>query len=216
MDQITLSAEKRSILGGKVRFLRRQGITPANIFGRNIDSTAVQIDTITLNQVLAKAGTTSIISLGIEGEKSPKSVVVKSIQRHPLTRDLIHVDLYEVKMAEKIKLEVPLELVGESPAVKDLEGILIQNLSTVDIECLPADMPHSIEVNLAILDQIDQALHVSDLTIDENITILTDPEKVIVVITGSRIAAADEEEAAEAEAKADVEIVGKTAEEAAE
>ncbi len=205
MSEIKLAADKRETLGKKVRFLRRDGITPANIFGRGIKSTAVQIETVSLKQTLRSAGTTSIINLKIKGEKSPQPVIVRSIQRHPLTGDLLHVDLYAVSMSEKIKVEVPLELIGESPAVRELDGILIQNMSSVEVECLPANMPRSIEVDMAKITELDQSLHVSDLTISEDVTILTDPEKVIVVVTGRRVAEIEEEVSEE---EAEVGVVG--------
>lgn len=205
MSEITLSANKRNVLGKKVRFLRREGITPANIYGHGIESSAVQIDTASLKNTLSTAGTTSIINLKIKGDKNSKSVIIRDIQRHPLTGDLLHVDLYQVKMAEKIKLEVPLELAGESPAVRELDGIMIQNMSSVEVECLPANMPRSIEVDLATITEIDQSFHVSDLPISEDVTILTDPEKVILVVTGRRAMEIEEEVP---EAEAEVEVVG--------
>ena len=213
MDQIELSATTRNVLGKKVRFLRREGITPANLYGHNLKSSALQIDTVDIKHTLSKAGKSSLVALKVDDAKKPKMVVVREIQREPLTGDLLHVDLYQVKMAEKIKLEVPLLFTGEAPAVKDRGGILVQNLTSIEVECLPANMPHNIEVDLSVLEEIDQAVHVSDLSVPEAVTILTDPEQAIVQIARSKVeveiaeevAAAEEEAEAEAEAEAAVE-----------
>ena len=200
MDQIELSAQAREILGKKVRFLRRQGMTPANVYGHNVKSTALQIDSSHLKHTLAKAGKSSLIALKVGTAKRPKMVIVREVQRHPLTGDLLHVDLYEVKMEEKIKVAVPLLLVGEASAVKDRGGILVQNMDVLEVECLPADMPHSIEVDLSGLTEIDQAVHVKDLHVDPGVSIRSDPEQMIVQIARSRVEVEVAEEAAAAEA----------------
>jgi len=205
MDKIELSAAKRAVLGKKVRALRWQGITPANIYGHGIDSTAVEIRTPELKNTIAKAGKTGLISLNIEGEKSPRMVIIKGIQRHPLTQDLVHADLYQVRMKEKMKAEVPLAFIGEAPAVKDLDGILLQSLSAIEVECLPADIPHSIEIDLSVLDDFDQSIHVGDLKIPAGVSLLTDQDKAVVAITRRRIAEVVEEvaEAEEEEVEAE-------------
>lgn len=202
MDKIELTATTRDILGKKVRFLRRRGITPANLYGHQLKSTALQVETHDLKHALARAGMSSLISLKIDGAKRSKMVIVRDVQREPLSGDLLHVDLYQVKMEEKIKLEVPLAFFGEAPAIRDRGGILVQNLDSVDIECLPANMPHSIEVDISVLAEIDQAVHVKDLRVPEGVTVLSDPEQAVVQIARSRVEAEIAEEAAVAEAVA--------------
>jgi large subunit ribosomal protein L25 len=207
MERIELSAATRNILGKKVRFLRRQGLTPANLYGHNVKSTALQIDTIQLKNTLARAGKSSLVSLKVDSAKRPKMVIIRDVQREPLTGSLVHVDLYQVKMEEKLKLEVPLMFVGEAPAIKDKGGILVQNMNSVEVECLPANMPHSIEVDLSVLMELDQAVHVKDLSVDEGVTILNDPEQPIVQIARSRVEAEIAEELVAAEAVAEEEEV---------
>jgi large subunit ribosomal protein L25 len=198
MDRIELRAATRDTLGKKTRFLRREGVTPANLYGHNLKSTALQIETPSLKHTIAEAGTSSLIALKIDGEKSPRMVLIRGFQRDPLRGELLHADFYQVKMAEKIKVEVPLSLVGEAPAVTELDGIMLQDLNSVEVECLPADIPHDIEVDLSPLVSIDQALHVSDLTVGKGVTILTDQDKAIVVVTGRRV---EVEEVPEVEAE---------------
>ena len=193
MNQIELLASNRDILGKKVRFLRRQGLTPANMYGHNIKSTALQIETSQLKHAVAQAGKSSLIALKVDGAKSPQMVIVRDIQREPLSGQLIHVDLYQVKMEENIKVEVPLSFVGEAPAIKERGGILIQNMNSLEIECLPANMPHNIELDLSGLTELDQALHVKDIPVAGTITVLTDPETAVVQIARSRAEVAEEE-----------------------
>ena len=214
MDQVELLAASRDILGKKVRFLRRQGITPTNLYGHNIKSTALQIETSLLKRALAQAGKSSLIALKVDGAKRPKMVIIRNIQRDPRSSELLHVDLYQVKMAEKLRLEVPLLFVGEAPAIKEQGGILVQSLNSLEVECLPSDMPHNIEVDLSGLAEIDQALQVKDLPVDDNVTILTDPEKMVVQIARSRVEVVEEVPVAKAEVEEGEEEVAKAPEEA--
>ena len=218
MEQIELSAATRDILGKKVRFLRRQGLTPANLYGRNVKSTALQVDTTQLKHTLAKAGKSSLVALKVDSAKRPKMVIIRDIQREPLTGGLLHVDLYQVKMEERIKIEVSLLFVGEAPAIRDRGGILVQNMTSVEVECLPANMPHNIEVDLSVLTELDQAVHVKDLSVDEGVTILTDPEQSIIQIARSKVEVeiAAELMAAEAEAEEEMEEAAETTEVASE
>jgi len=118
MDKIELKVAKRDILGKKVKHLRRQGITPVHLFGHGIDSLALQCDTGELERVLGQAGQTRLIDLKLAKEKKPRTAVVREFDRDWRKRQLLHVDFYQVKMEEKIKLEVPVVLIGEAPALK--------------------------------------------------------------------------------------------------
>lgn len=212
MDQIELLASRRDILGKKVRFLRRQDLTPANMYGHNIESTALQIETSQLKHAVSKAGKSSLIALKIDGATSPKMVIVKDIQKEPLSGELLHVDLYQVRMEENIKIEVPLSILGEAPAIKEHGGILIQNLNSLEIECLPANMPHSVEIDISELSELDQALHVKDIPVPDTITVLTDPDAAVVQIVRSRAEVAAGEEAVEETRAAAPESTEETAE----
>ena len=125
MDEIALEVTSREILGKKVRFLRRQGVTPVHLFGHGIESMSLQCDTATLRHALAEAGRTRLISLKIASEKEPRNVVVREVQTEPRTGESLHVDFYQVKMTEQVRVEVPIVLVGESPALKFKENMLV-------------------------------------------------------------------------------------------
>jgi len=209
MDNIELVAHKRDLLGKKVRFLRRKGITPVSLYGHGVESSALQIETPALKKALAQAGKTSIIYLKVGSAKRQHIAIVRGIQRDPVKGELLHVDFYQVRMDQKLKIEVPLVLMGKAPAVKELGGILVQEMNSVEVECLPANMCHSIELDISNLVNLDQALHVKDLKVGEGITIVTGPEKVVAKIARLRIEVVEAVAAPAAEAEVEVEEKGK-------
>jgi len=200
MDQIELEVTNREILGKKVRFLRRQGVTPVHVFGHGIESMALQCDTAKLQRVLAEAGKTRLINLKLDNEKRPRTVVVREVQLEPRTGESLHVDFYQVRMAERVKVEVPIVLVGEAPALKSKESMLTQGLNTLSVECLPADIPASVEVDLTSLTELDQLVRVEDIELDKEITVLNDPELPVVRISLRHVEKVEEPVVAEEEA----------------
>jgi len=213
MDKIELKVADREILGKKVKHLRRQGITPVHVFGHGIDSLALQCDTRELERVLGQAGLTRLINLKLAKEKKPRTVVVREFDRDWRRGELVHVDFYQVKMEEKIRLEIPVVLLGEAPALKVKTNMLDHELGTLTVECLPAKIPDSIEVDISSLAELDQAIRVKDITLDKDITVLNNPDLVVAKISLRPVEKVEEkvvEEVVEAEAKAEV------AEEAAE
>lgn len=179
MDQIELKVSPREVLGKKVRFLRRKGITPVHVFGHNVESLAVQTDTGQLQRVLAQAGKTSLINLTVDKSEKPRKVVVREIQKNPVSGELLHVDFYQVSMEEKITMEIPIVLVGEAPAAQSKDVIVTQELRTLDIECLPDDIPSRIEVDLSPLTEPDQEIRVKDIKLDTCIAVLNNPDVVV-------------------------------------
>jgi large subunit ribosomal protein L25 len=187
MDEIALKVTKRDILGKKVRFLRRQGITPVHLFGHGIESMALQCDTARLRQVLAEAREAKLISVKIGKERRPRNVLVREIQIDSPRRELLHVDFYQVKMAEEIRVEVPIALVGEAPALKLKENTLVQELDNLTVECLPAKIPTTIELDISSLTEPNQVLRVKDIELEKGVTVLNDPEVVVAMISGRRV-----------------------------
>jgi len=203
MEGLTLPATNRSILGKKTRFLRRQGITPAHLFGHNLSSLALQCDTAKLQRMITRAGMTRLISLGIEGDKQPKTVFIREIQRDALTDQLLHVDFYQVRKTEKIKVDVPIVLVGEAPAMKEKGRNLMHGVTSLSIECLPDKLPPQIEVDLSQLEEVEQAIYVRDITLSPDITVMTDPDQLVVKVSEVRVEVEEvvEEVVAEEEAR---------------
>jgi large subunit ribosomal protein L25 len=193
MDKIELTVTNREILGKKVKHLRRQGITPVHLFGHGIESLALQCDTGELERVLGQAGQTRLISLKLDKEKKPRSVVVREFDRDWRKGQLVHVDFYQVKMEEKIKLEVPVALVGEAPALKSKAYMLEHELGTLTVECLPAKIPASLEVDISSLTEPEQTIRVKDVALDKDITVLNDPELVVAKISSRPVEKIEEE-----------------------
>ena len=207
MDQIELQANHREVLGKKARFLRRQGITPVHLFGHGIESLSLQCDTVQLCQVLAEAGHTKLINIKIPREKSPRTAVVREIQPGYRQGELFHVDFYQVEMEVAMKVDVPVILTGEAPAMSTKENTLVHETDTLSIECLPADIPDSISLDISSLTEADQSLRVRDIQLDDKITVLNDPEVVLVRISKQRVEIEEEfvaeEEAVEAPEEAE-------------
>jgi len=215
MDKIELKVANREILGKKVKHLRRQGITPVHVFGHGIESLALQCDTRELERVLSQAGQTRLVNLKLAKEKKPRTVVVREFDRDWRRGELVHVDFYQVRMEEKIRLEIPVVLIGEAPALKSKTNMLDHALGTLTVECLPAKIPGSIEVDISYLAELDQAIRVKDIPLDKDITVLNNLDLVVAKISLRPVEKVEEKVvgeavAAEAEAKAEV------AEEAAE
>ena len=186
MDQVELKTKSRDILGKGVKLLRRQGITPVHLIGHGLKSLTLQCETANLEQSLALAGETTLISLRVNSEKKMRPVLVREIQRNPLTGKLLHVDFYQVKMEEKVQVEVPIVLVGEAPALKIKGNTLLHELNTLSVECLPAKIPSNLEVDISSLTEPGRAIRVSDIVVDSDVTVLTDSEHMVVTVTAAR------------------------------
>jgi len=201
VNDLALPVSKRNILGKKTRFLRHQGITPTHLFGHGLESVPLQCDTARLQRIIAQAGTTRLIALEIEGDKQPRSVFIREIQRNVCTGALLHVDFYQVRRGERIKADVPIVLVGEAPALKEKGRSLTHGITTLSVECLPDRLPPQIEVDLSPLEETEQAIYVRDIALSPDITVITDPDQMVVKVSEYRVERV-EEVAVEAEAKA--------------
>jgi large subunit ribosomal protein L25 len=209
MDKIELKVANREILGKQVKHLRRQGITPVHVFGHGIQSLALQCDTRELERVLGLAGQTRLINVKLAKERKARTVVVREFDRDWRKGQLVHVDFYQVKMEEKIRVEVPVVLIGEAPALKSKENMLDHELATFTVECLPARIPDSIEVDVSSLTELDQAIRVKDIALDKDISVLSSPDLVVAKVSLRHVEKVEEEVAEEvvaAEAEAAEEV----------
>lgn len=187
MEDLTLPLTNRSILGKKTRFLRRQGITPVHLFGHGLKSQALQCDTANLQRIITQAGMTRLISLEIEDDKQPRVVFIREIQRDVLSGEPLHVDFYQVRKTEKIRVDVPIVLVGEAPAMKEKGRILTHGVTSLGIECLPDKLPPQIEVDLSPLEELGQSIYVRDITLSPDITVITDPDQLLAKVSEARV-----------------------------
>ncbi len=190
-----LKAEKRKVAGRKVNQLRRKEILPANIYGKKVKSCAVQLDLKTFLPVYQEAGETGIVNLDLKGETKARPVLIHNVQLDPVTDQPLHADFYQVDLKQKVTTEVPVEITGESAAVKEKGGILIQPLVEVEVEALPTELPDKFEVNVTGLKEIDDAVTVGDLKVPEGVEILTAAKQILVKVEPP----AEEEEVAPSE-----------------
>jgi len=193
-----LKVQVRDVLGKKVGQLRRHGIVPANIYGHNVQSLAVQVDEDDLKQVLRMAGRNDIVQLKVDGQE-PRPVFIRDVQHNPVTDVVLHADFLQISLKEKVRLDVPVHLVGSAPAVSTYGGVLVHGVDHVTVEALPMDVPSFVEADVSGLADTEHALHVSDLKLPAGVTVLTDPELVVAKVAHSAVerAAAAEEGAAE-------------------
>jgi len=206
MEQIELRVATREVWGKKVRFLRRRGIIPLHLFGHDIESLALECDSAQMRRVLAQAGQTRLISVKIDRAKKPRNVFIREIQRNPMTGELLHVDLYQVRMEEQTKVDVPIVLVGEAPALKTKGTILMQELDSLTVEALPDKIPARLEVDISSLTEAEQTIHVKDILLGDGIRIIGDPEQMVLKVTAAVVR--EEEVVKEVVEAAEVEVVG--------
>jgi large subunit ribosomal protein L25 len=180
MKHPVLNATKRTVLGKKVKKLRREGIFPANVYGKELSSVSLQMPLKDFTDVYKQVGETGLIDLMVDGEKRP--VLVKSVQFEFRQHSPVHADFYQVNLKEKVKAMVPLLLIGEPKAVTENLGTLLQTLSEVEVEALPEELPENIEVNIEHLAEVDDQIMISEFKIPTGVTILTDETQVVAKI----------------------------------
>ncbi|RLC32774.1 50S ribosomal protein L25 [Candidatus Woesebacteria bacterium] len=185
MDKHTLKAEKRKILGQKVKTLRKEGVLPANIYGKKVKSLAIQIPMNDFQKVYKEAGETGIVEIAVDSSKKP--VLINNVQVHPVTDIPIHVDFLQIDLKEKVTADVPVDLIGESPAEKSGLGTVVQQINEIEVEALPTDLPEKFEVDLSKLTKVDMAVLVKELDVDKKkVEIKSDAEQILVKVEPPR------------------------------
>ena len=187
MADIDLQAEPRSVLGKKVAQLRRSGVTPANIYGHNVPSQAIQLHTADLTHTLRAAGGTRIVQLRLAGEPAARMVLIRRVSRKPTTDQLLHVDFYQVSMTEKATLEIPIVLTGAAPILATTEALVVQHIASLTVDCLPGDIPERIEADLSSLTDLHASIKVSDLKLPPGVSTYADPNEIVVGISGTSV-----------------------------
>ncbi len=203
-EKFQLLAAPRDVLGKKVGSYRRAGHIPAVVYGPEFKPIHIFVEEPDLRQVLAKAGGTHLIELQLGAETIPS--LAREVQRDPIRGSLMHVDFYRVAMDRAIRTEVPVVLIGTSPAVARKEAIAIHPTTTVLIECLPGDLPARIEVDITGLAEVGDQLQVADLQLPSTIKVLTPPDDLIVKLDYAEAVQVEEEPGAEA-VSAEVEVI---------
>jgi large subunit ribosomal protein L25 len=200
MKKHTLTAQSRDTFGRKVKKLRVEGMIPATVYGKKSKSASLTVDAANFAKTYAEAGETGLVELSV-GDGLTRHVLVHHVQKHPVTGAILHVEFHEVDLKEKVHANVPVVLVGESPAVSEKRGVLLSILDEVEVEALPTDLVEHIEVDVSVLSGVGQEVKVKDLAVPHGLSVLNDAELTIVKI-GSLITKEAEAEAAAEAAKA--------------
>lgn len=194
--ELQISVDERVVSGKKTKTLRSAGIVPAVVFGKKAGSIPVQLDAKAFEALYREAGRTSIVRVSVNGG-SPTSVVIKSVQRHPLSGRALHVDFFAPDLTQEMAADIPIVFRGEAPAVEATGGYLLTSLDHLKVKALPSDLPHEIAVDISPLVDLEAAIHVSDLIVDEKVTVLNEPDEMVARVMPPRV---EEEPEVEVEA----------------
>ncbi|MGM0439416.1 MAG: 50S ribosomal protein L25 [Patescibacteria group bacterium] len=168
--------------------LRNEGIVPGVIYGYEMDNLSIQVDAVDFDKVYREAGESTLIKINLTDQDGKKvketpTVLIQETQEHAVTDEFTHVDFYQPNLKEKVEVEIPLEFVGQSLAVKDEDGTLVRNLSEVTIEALPENLIHGIEVDISVLETFDDVIKVKDLEVPEGVEIMEEEEEVVALVS---------------------------------
>ena len=180
MEKYVLEAKKREVIGKQVKALRREGLLPAVIYGSDIEPMPLTLNTSEVRQILSVIGANTLITLKIG--KKERLALVRDLQREVINRNLLHIDFQAVSMEETISTTVPVLVVGESPAVKELNALLVTSMDFLQIEAKAKDLPDTISVDVSELVQIGDNIQVKDLIFSGDVNVLEDPELTVVVV----------------------------------
>jgi len=189
MDKIVLKAEKRDVTGKQVKALRRAGQLPAVIYGRHVDPIAISLEAHTASLVFSKLTSSTLVTLDVDGTEY--TAIVREKQRNFIKGNLTHVDFLALDLTEKIRTSVRLTFVGVAPAVKDYSAVLVHRMDALEVECLPADLPERITVDISVIKEIGNNIHVRDIPLPENIVVLDDVDDVVIIATVVKEEASD-------------------------
>jgi large subunit ribosomal protein L25 len=205
MEKVILKAEKRTVTGKQVGALRRQGLLPGVIYGHKVESTAIQMDAHDANLIIPKLTSSSVVTIDLGGKQIP--ALVRERQKNFIKGVLTHVDFQAVSMTEKIRAEVSIHLHGVAPAVKEYNAVIVTNMTSLTVEALPNDLPERIELDISVLTEIGNALYIRDISLPKEVEVLSDPDEVVVIATGTTVET--EEEVLEGEEGAEPELIEK-------
>lgn len=201
---VELTAQKREILGRKVKYLRKEGLIPCELYGHGSDNVHLSIPVDAFDIVYKEAGENTIVNVNVDGNLVP--ALIYSVHRHPITRETLSVDLYHVKMDEKVTTHVPINFEGSSPAVSDLGGVLVKTMKEIEVEALPGHIPSEITVDLGLLTELDTSIYVRDLLKSDVYEFTLDKDNVIASVSAVR--EEEEEEPTEEITPEDVVVEG--------
>ena len=179
---ISLELSPREVLGKKVKRLRQQGVIPVHLYGPGVDPQPLQCETTKLVDVLVRAGGNTAVTVTVQGGQETHLAFAREIQWDPRRDDILHVDFLAVDASRPVSAQVPITLIGDSPGARTAGGTVMQQLRDLNVEALPLEVPRELELDLSMLTEPDGVLRAADIVIPGNVTLLTDPEDVVVRI----------------------------------
>jgi len=185
MEKVVLKAEKRDVIGKQVKALRRAGKLPAVIYGRRTEPISISLDAHNASLVLGKLTSSSLVTIELEGQQYP--TLIREKQRDYIKNRLLHVDFLAVSLTESLHATVSVNLVGVSAAVKDFNAVLVTNLQSLEVECLPTDLPERIDIDISVLAKPGDGIRVKEVTVSDKVRLLDDPETMIAVATFAKV-----------------------------
>lgn len=194
MEKIVLKATKRTITGKQVSQLRRAGRLPGVIYGHNVEPVSISLDAHQASLLLPKASSSSLITLDVDGKEY--AVLVREKQRNFIKNRLIHIDFLSVSLTETLTATVSVEFTGESLAVKNYQAVLITSMDSLEVECLPTDLPEKFVVNLGMLKEIGDQILVKDIAVSDKVKVLEDANAVLIVAAAPKVGLAADDEGA--------------------
>ena len=185
MDKVVLQAERRDVVGKQVKAMRRAGKLPAVIYGRHTEPIVIALDAHSASLTLGRLTSSSLVTIALDGQEFP--ALVREKQRDYIKNRLLHVDFLTVSLTETLRATVAVNLVGVSAAVKDFNAVLVTNLQSLEVECLPADLPEGIDVDISVLARPGESIRVRDVVVSDKVRILDDPDTTVAVATFAKV-----------------------------
>ncbi len=213
MDNLNLSVNKREITGKKVSELRNDGLTPIHMYGPEIESSPLQCDSKILDRVITDAGTNIPVTVNVDGGEQDNLCFIREVQYHPVTNKVLHVDFMKVQVGKSVRAQVPISVIGTSPAVRTMGGTLLQPLLTLTVEALPLEIPKMITLQAELLVDFETNFYVSDIEVDEGVNVINAASEMVASVVAPRVERL-ESEGGEGD-EAETGVVGEEAEESA-
>ena len=213
MDNLNLSVNKREITGKKVSGLRKDVLTPIHMYGPEIESSPLQCDSKILDRVITDAGTNIPVTVNVDGGEQDNLCFIREVQYHPVTNKVLHVDFMKVQVGKSVRAQVPISVIGTSPAVRTMGGTLLQPLLTLTVEALPLEIPKMITLQAELLVDFETNFYVSDIEVDEGVNVINAASEMVASVVAPRVERLESEDGEGDEAE--TEVVGEEAEDPA-
>ncbi|HJO60133.1 MAG: 50S ribosomal protein L25 [SAR202 cluster bacterium] len=211
MDNLNLSVNKREVTGKKVSDLRSNGLTPIHMYGPEIESSPLQCDSKILDRVITDAGTNIPVTVNVDGGEQDNLCFIREVQYHPVTNKVLHVDFMKVQVGKPVRAQVPISVIGTSPAVRTMGGTLLQPLLTLTVEALPLEIPEAIILQAELLVDFETNFYVSDIEVDEEVNVINEASEMVASVVAPRVDRIESE--GEEGEETETEVVGEEAEE---